>query len=147
MNDLEQSKAWRLSRLASKRYKQSGNPLYLFESAGIALEAGIPLTSEALQYLTKVTKSLGQPVNSDIKSVRDHVFRCLDFKTRGGASLFYQRRIFETDLKLKQLAQALKSRTEQDQLFENAGRDPDSFRRLERKRRKTLEKLNPLNKG
>lgn len=145
MTDLEQSKAWRLSRRAAKRYRQSGISLFLWEAIGISLEASIPIPQDALEYLTRVAKSLGEPLESEDINLKTHIYKCLEFNSNGGRSLFNQRRIFENDLRLKSIAQTLQNRTEQEDFLYQSGREPESLKRLERTRKKKLlKKLNPL---
>jgi len=146
MTDLDQSKAWRLSRRAAKRYRQSGISLFLWEAIGISLEAHIPIPFDAYEYLTRVSKALGKPLNNDNQSIKSHIYKCLEMHSNGGRSLFNQRRIFENDLRLKSIAQTLQNRNAQEEFLYRSGREPESLKRLERTRKKKLlKKLIPLN--
>lgn len=72
-----------------------------------------------------------------------HVLETLEFYNKGGRSVFSQRYIFERDLHIQRLTEAL-TRFQADQVFESFGRDPDSLKRQERRQRKRLAELSPI---
>lgn len=140
MDDLAQSRAWRASRLAAKRYRESANAVYAWEAAGHCLAAGLPLPAAVLAYVTRAAQKLGAPAAERIANPAAHVFRCLEI-AGPGPSAFERRRRFERDLAIQQLASAARRNLNltRDAALELAckerGRDPESLTRQVRRRR------------
>lgn len=140
-SDAEQSRAWRASRLAARRFRESGgNPLFLWRAVAIALGAGIPAPRAALDYLQRVADRLGTEVGTPIQRPAAHVLRALELAGRG-PSAFERRRRFERDRDLRKAAadiQRAAGGAIADAL-EHLGRDPDSLARQARRRTKVAD--------
>lgn len=144
MGDVEQSAAWRASRRAARRYRETRNPLYAWEAAGLALAAGIPMPAAVLAYVTRAAQKLGAPGAARIASPAQHVFQCLEI-AGPGPSAFERRRRFERDRAVQTLADAVHrnlriARADAlERVAEDANLDADSVRRQARKRKKLAE--------
>lgn len=139
VSDAQQSAAWRASRRAARRYRESGNnPLYLWESAAIAMAAGIPPPVVVGKYLERVAARLGASVEVKVPRPAALVMAALELDGRG-PSAFERRRRFERDRIIASMAETLRqasSLTLNDAL-EHQGRDPESLARQKRRRRRT----------
>jgi hypothetical protein len=139
VDDAQQSAAWRASRRSARRFRETGNALYAWEAAGLALAAGVPLPAPVLGYVTKAAQRLGAVPKDRIANPRKHIAQCLGL-SGPGPSAFERRRRFERDLLVMRLADALRRTlaiTRGDALVragEDAGRDADSIVRQARRR-------------
>jgi hypothetical protein len=103
---------------------------------------GLPLPSSAKAYLQRVAKTLGGPPPPKMNSQARFVLEALEFYSPGGRSVFSQRYSYERDLHLQRLTKTLNS-FQRDQALEDLGRDPDSLKRQQRRKRTKLGMLCP----
>lgn len=138
--DVELARTWRRARLAARRYEESGIPLYAWESAAIALAAGVPMPQAVLAYVVRCARELGAPRPGGIGKPGSHVLKCLEI---GGAgpSAFERRRRFELDRGIREIAAKIRENTQMamadalSQAAEDRARDPESLARQARRRR------------
>lgn len=146
--DLQQARAWRASRLAAKRYRATGNPLYAWRCAGIALRHGLPMPSKVLEYVAVSAERLGAAPKMPVSRPQAHIASCLGM-AGPGPSVFQQLRRYEDDLLVRQIAARARANLGllgSDALAiaaEDAGREPDSIARQARRLRRRAAKNPP----
>lgn len=141
VSDAEQSLAWRASRRAARRFRESGgNPLYLWQCVALCIEASIPYPVAARNYLARVAARLGVPGEARISKPGAFVMAALELAGKG-PSAFERRRRFEIDVAVASMAASIRRAPGLGyaDALEHAGRDPDSLARQRRRRTKVAK--------